>query len=329
MKNENKYFRFLFLLLTAIQVKAQLTDTATLKRFTINVLDSINRKPLSDVLISNPNDRTTFIGDKNGTLDLIVKNDFLEDTLYIVRQNYLTKKISLNTITDQKTILLSPKSLPVSSVMPSKPKNKSITLNFFERNESNHYLGLSYQLQPFAFLQVAQRFNAAAEGVLNSITLSQLVFLNDKWVREDSRNPDSRTQSYLSMQQSSFKLRIYAADANTGLPKEDLCSEIIEVKNFNNRNLIVNLKPYKITVPKGIFFVAIEWIRNDENLSKTVYNDQSINFNIKSYRPFITISTNEGASLNVYGLTFDNKWELVKDLSPDFTDLAISAEVSY
>lgn len=82
----------LFLLLVSTQVNAQLTDTTKLKRFTINVLDSINGQPLSDLLISNPNDRNTFIGDKNGTLDLIVKNDFLQDTLYIIRQNYMTKK---------------------------------------------------------------------------------------------------------------------------------------------------------------------------------------------------------------------------------------------
>ncbi|RQO77157.1 hypothetical protein DBR40_10895 [Pedobacter sp. KBW01] len=188
---------------------------------------------------------------------------------------------------------------------------------------------MSYQLQPFAFLQVAQKLNTIAEGMLNSITLGQLVFLNDKWVLENPRYPDSRSHSYLSMQQCSFKLRIYSADTHTGLPKEDLCNEIIEVKNFNNRNITVNLKQYKIMVPKGDFFVAVEWIRNDENMSKTTYNDESIAFNITSYRPFIGISTNEGPKLNVYGLTFFDKWEPLDNLSPDFTDLTISAEISY
>lgn len=320
----------LILLLLAIKTNAQLNDTTHVERFSFIIIDSLNKEPIANALISNPFERTTYLADKDGTLNLIVKNDFIQNTLYITKQNYFTKKICLKNLNNEKLILLSPKNNSTAKKIQPKLGSKSVTLNIFERNESNHYLGLSYQLQPFAFLQVAQKLNTIAEGMLNSITLSQLVFLNDKWVPEDTRYPDdSRSHSYLSMQQCSFKLRIYSADTHTGLPKEDLCNEIIEVKNFNNRNITVNLKQYKIMVPKGDFFVAVEWIRNDENMSKTTYNDESIAFNITSYRPFIGISTNEGPKLNVYGLTFFDKWEPLDNLSPDFTDLAISAEISY
>jgi len=318
----------LILLLAVIKVSAQASDSTQLKRFSFTLLDSLSMKPVSDVLFANPFDRNTYLTDKNGELNLIIKNDFLKDTLYITKQNYFAKKICISNLSNQKKILLSPKKSLRLKAVQQKNWGKSAVLNDFERNESKHYIGLSYQFQPFAFLQVAQKFNAAYEGQLNSVSLSQLVFLNDKWISEPG-TPDSRTHSYLAMQQSSCKLRIYSADANTGLPKEDLCNEVIEVKNFNNRNITVILKQYKINVPKGDFFIAIEWVRNDENRSKTTYNDQSLTFNVTSYRPFIAISTNEGPKLNVYGLNFFDKWEPLANLSPDFTDLAISAEISY
>ncbi|RQO77158.1 hypothetical protein DBR40_10900 [Pedobacter sp. KBW01] len=82
----------LILLLLAIKANAQLNDTTHVERFSFTIIDSLNAKPIANALISNPFERTTYLADKDGTLNLIVKNDFIQDTLYITKQNYFTKK---------------------------------------------------------------------------------------------------------------------------------------------------------------------------------------------------------------------------------------------
>ena len=104
-----------------------------------------------------------------------------------------------------------------------------------------------------------------------------------------------------------YRIRLYGFNEITEEPDDDLFNEAIEVKSSSNID-VINLKGRNIMIPKGKFYIAIEWIIIEEN--KVIPTSKDINgkkYHWIYYRPAIGLEkTNEG--LRIWQLSLDNKW---------------------
>lgn len=299
-----------------------------INRVTILITDSTTKKPIIGALVSCKARLTYTMADKQGKVGLLASRT---DSIYVEMQNYLSKKIRIKDVVNGK-IQLNVKRSTINSFRKING-TKKLTLNEFNIAHVKHYIGFPDPLNPLPYQQVAQLFHNPAEFyMLNKISIAQLFFNNvntevseDRTVIHNEKNFDSdsynlhngRAYKYKDLQNATFRVRIYRAN-DTGYPAEDLCNEEIKVPTEYASKIVTNLSKYKIMVPKGDFFVAIQWLPNIDNASQISYNTFSTT-KLTGFKPFVGVEPIKDEEATFFVKDYSGNWQK----SPDKGKLAI------
>ncbi|RYE55797.1 MAG: hypothetical protein EOP48_09410 [Sphingobacteriales bacterium] len=260
--------------------------------------------------------RLAITTEKDGIFSIPGDLEKMRDTLVLSAQNYIILKVALDKLSGIDTLFLN--KLAADSIPAEFIAKKDSLLNDFDRKDIVYYAGIHTETSLFEYLQLAQQFDVSQRGILlKSVVINRLAFM----VNSDNGG----------LQFTRFRIRIYDLDTLTGGPGRDLCSQLIEIKNRERRQLRVNLTQYKIALPSRTFFVAIEWLRDFDNMGYSTVFDEKLWKEVKhvNYRPAIGISPLKGKKLNIWGLNMKREWKPYTYFSPDYTDLAIEATIAY
>lgn len=313
---------------------ALFTQTLVLKgqeinRFRILIADSVTKKPIIGALVSCKNRLTYTMADKQGKVDLVAAKT---DSIYIETQGYLPKKIKIEEVKNGQVRLVVKKPTAIDFKEIKSPKK--IMYNDFNVKHVKHYVGFPNPFNPLPYLQVAQLFHNTAEVcMLEKITVAQLFFDNLKvaaseqgfyWYNDDVEDIDplgrlySRAYRYKDLQNATFRVRIYRMD-DAGYPAEDLCNEEIKVIATYGDQIHVNLSKYKIMVPKGNFFIAIQWLPTIGNASQITYTTFSTT-KLTGFKPFVGLQPINDKERTFFVKDYSGNWLP----SPDKAKLAIA-----
>lgn len=261
------------------------------------VVNSIDKQPISFASVLNITRHTGTNCDVFGNFELEILGG---DSVIISCVGFEPSSFIIDS-TKVKDIQLNPKqnALATIELFSSKFENQK-TLNPFTKCSFNWYANSG------AVKQVAQEFFASENCKLMSLKIcrGQAIF-----------KPGGKAL---------YRIRLYKSNETTYQPGEDLYDEPIEIKSHSNSDE-VDLQNQNIRIPKGKFYIAIEYITIEEN--KVVEN---VDYNGKKtqwiyYRPEIGVEAKEQTEiLRIWQLTYDNKW--IPWLSKR---LRISAKVAY
>lgn len=279
-----------------------------------HLVDAVSKKAIPYVSVSLVRSKQAMNTEQDGILTIPGDISRNPDTVIFSAQNYLTVKTQLYKLNGRDTLSLRPVVFQNSVNIPASITGKDSVLNDFNWHDVAYFAGLHTPTARFEYLQLAQLLKAPAPNTsLKKIFVCRL----GRVLNYDEQS------NIAGLETARFRLRIYDADKTTGLPGRDLCNEIIEVKNYTDADVSVDLNKYKITIPNEKFFVAIEWLRIYDNAVYAMRRDER---NL-AYKPTIGISPKAGGQLNIFGLTYAHKWEPFTYFSPFGTDLAIKATV--
>jgi 5-hydroxyisourate hydrolase-like protein (transthyretin family) len=299
------------------------------KNNVFHVIDSETAKPVPSVSITIVQAALSITTEKDGIFVIPGDLEKMRDTIILYTQNYSTIKIPLNKLSTMDTIGM--KKLTTTNNTIKLAVDNDTLLNNYNRLDVGNYVGLHIGNAEFKYLQIAQRFEAPRAGsVLKKVTINRLAFYVHKGIIDKYGNFDERQYPYSELEHTKFRIRIYDADPITGNPGKDLCTQIIEVKSTDQKQLATNLTNYNIQIPNKTFFVAVEWLRDYLSMGY-VHIDDAIGKRKGhvNYRPAIGLSPSKGDKLNIWALNLNHEWKPYTYHSPDFTDLAIKAVVGF
>lgn len=302
--------------------KIQTVRGQEINRLMFFIADSTTKKPIVGALVSCKARLTYTMANKQGQVSLIAAQN---DSIYIEMQNYAPKKIRINDMEEGKILLAKKKVKAID--FKEINGTKKITLNEFNIENVKHYVGFPNPFNPVPYQQIAQRFyNPGESYMLDKITIAQLFFdnlniaVNDNHFYVSNKNikenysynwDNSRVYNYMDLQSATFRLRIYCAN-DAGYPAEDLCNEEINVVTENSDKIVANLSKYKIIVPKGGFFVAIQWLPNIENASQIAYDTFSTT-KLTGFKPFVGIVPAKDKGLSFFVKDYSGNWQKSAD----------------
>lgn len=284
---------------------------------TFQVIDSLTRKAIPSVSITIVRAKLAISTEKDGVFSIPGNLSKMRDTLIVEAQGYMAHKVLLHKLHGMDSLRLVRSQRRIQGI-PSDYRQE-IELNQFEKFDVTHYAGLHTETSSFDYLQLAQQFYLPKPGgQLMKIYVSRLAFRLNNLRQEDA----------VGMEPTKFRLRIYEADTIKGGPGEELCEQVIEVRDKDSQYLEINLSNYKIIIPRNSFFVAIEWMRDFTNQGYVLVQEKSVRpVQTINYRPAVGVSPVKGTNLNIWGLNLKKQWKPYTYFSPDFTDLAITAVV--
>jgi hypothetical protein len=284
-----------------------------------HIVDSDTKLPIPSVSVSIIRARLAINTENDGIFSIPGDLSRMRDTIIFAVQNYKVFKSPIRELKGQDSIQL------VRDPFLAPPKQSvsklDTLLNDFNSSDIEHYAGINERATSFELLQLAQRFDSPKiRGVLKNVSIYRLVF---------TLNGEGQ-MNYGGMEYTKFRVRIYGLDSLTRGPGRDLCSKVIEAKSNGRRRIKIDLTNLNIIIPDPEFFVAVEWVRDFHNMGYVRLNnaDGSTTDRVINYRPAIGISPVKTNDLNIWGMNFRRAWLPYRYFSPDFTDLAIKAEVS-
>ncbi len=320
--------QFLIILLALVTVTAK----AQLKNNTFHIVDTQTLKPIASATIAILRAGLSITTEKDGIFSIPGDLSEMRDTVAISAQLYITLKMPLASLSKLDTIKLQQQDITTAETRLM--VNADTLLNNYNRFDVGNYVGLHTGKGEFKYLQIAQKFDAPQSKTwLKKIDIERLAFHFDKFKPLPTKGTSilNGQYEYTELEHTKFRLRVYDVDLVTGGPGKDLCNKIIEIKSREDNLLSINLKSYNIVIPNKSFFVAVEWMRDYMNMG-LVHIDYNNGAKMKAYtnyRPAVGLSPSKGGSLNIWALNLNQRWSLYTDHSPDFTDLAIKATVSY
>jgi hypothetical protein len=293
---------------------------------TFYFIDDETHKPVPSVSVAIVRAGLSITTEKDGVFSIPGDLDKMRDTIIFYVQNYQLRKIQLRQLAGLDTIRL--KKTPAIPNSIKVPFKADTLLNDYKKQDVGYYTGLHTGDSTFEYLQLAQQFDVPRAGTfLKNVTIHRLAFnLNYEWSPSDAYQ-----YKWTELEHTKFRIRIYDIDLATGEPGQDLCNQIIEIKDRDESKVGTNLKSYNILIPHKTFFIAIEWLRDYYNMTYTnIYNpDKRKIKTFMNYRPSIGVSPIKGSKLNIWSLNLKHEWRPFTYYSPDFTDLAIKAVVGY
>ncbi|GAA4327713.1 hypothetical protein GCM10023149_31280 [Mucilaginibacter gynuensis] len=238
----------------------------------------------------------------------------LSDTLWVSCDGYQPAKVPINQFVNNWVISLQKNTLKKRPKSQIKTNNK-VELNNLSNERLRHFTGIERWLEPFNYIQLAQKFNApSVNSKLKKITVQLYISL------------------YQPMHDSCmFRVHVYDMDKSTEGPGAELTEEGILVKSYARINVKVNIPDIHISGKN--FFVSIEWLRipfNRADIQNEIYvpRDRG-SFKNKMFKPIIGMSNKKGEFINTWAMNFKHEWQLYTYFVPYLTDFAISAEVEY
>ncbi|TCD01175.1 peptidase associated/transthyretin-like domain-containing protein [Pedobacter psychroterrae] len=283
---------------------------------TFHVIDIATNLAVPSVSVVIVRAKLAITTEKDGIFSIPGNLGKMKDTLILSAQNYTTLKLPLYKLDVIDTLYLMKVSVDSVSALSNLPQDS--LLNDFNRKDIVNYAGIHTETSLFEYLQLAQRFDVKQSGIqLKGVVVNRLAFSVDF--------------NSAGLEVTTFRVRIYDIDTVTGKPGMDLCRQLIEIKDKDNRQFKINLSQYNIILPHKTFFVAIEWLRDFRNMGYATVYDEKLSRNVQhiNYRPAIGISPVKGPKLNIWGLNMKREWKPYTYFLPDFTDLAIKATIAY
>ncbi|MBC7759876.1 MAG: hypothetical protein H7069_13540 [Phormidesmis sp. FL-bin-119] len=284
---------------------------------TFHVIDSVSGKAIPAVSITIIRAKLAISTEKDGVFNIPGDLTKMRDTVIVEAQGYMAHKVLLHKLHSMDSLRLVRSRRRIQGI-PSDYRQE-IELNQFKKFDVTHYAGLHTETSSFDYLQLAQQFYLPKPSAqLIKIYVSRLAFRLNNLRQEDA----------VGMEPTKFRLRIYEADTIKGGPGEELCEQVIEVRDKDSQYLGINLSDYKIIIPSNSFFVAIEWMRDFTNQGYVLVQQKSGRpVQMINYRPAVGVSTVKGTNLNIWGLNLKKQWKPYTYFAPDFTDLAVTAVV--
>ncbi len=150
----------------------------------------------------------------------------------------------------------------------------------------NDYSGCGISAIPSTgpIVQLAQHFESPSDAILSKIYIC----------KEASK--------------SLFRIRLYSEDPYSGKPARDLVDTVIQVLSAK-RHVEVDVEKMRIAVPKGNFFIAIEWLCIPYNEIKVRRKSEPAGYKI-FYGPYISFQRRKLFDLNppVWLLDRQGQW---------------------
>lgn len=268
--------------------------------YQFRLIDQVSKQPIAYATVGLVQQNTGASTDSEGLLSLkdVVNS---ADSVIVSCLGYESKRLSLVhlSIQDINTIELESKVYTIQAIeiKPEEFSEKGVTLN--EIIKKNYPIG---EISGQYTQQSARKFELTTEQ--GRSLLKSVNFL---------------VKRHSSHQISTFKVRIYAVNPNSGKPGVDLLTNtIIRTVHKNDEVIKVDLSKYSIVVSDPGFFVAFEWIKTKENSTQLRQPDGSFK---EAFVPLIGIT--RGKSASCWTLNYKNDW-----LNTWTFDLAISAEIS-
>ena len=245
---------------------------------------------------------------EDGFFNLTSINKKVNDTLIISCTGYETLKIPIAQIAlvnNANNFQLTEHQTNLEEVIVTNKKvlNTSV-LNDFKKCGNSFITSSGYQTQ------LAQHFSTPTDNsVLTGIKICRM------------------SNGILGPEKTIFRIRVYGFDTLTKSPKNDLCSEIIEVKS-SAKFITLDMEKFKIKIPDKDFFVAIEWLKIPYNENKTKIKLNGSEVENITYRPSIGWTDNENSNVEAWMLDYNNKWRPMFRTSGK-TSVSISVTVKY
>jgi hypothetical protein len=255
------------------------------------ITSAVTKEKIPNATIKNIVTNETTNANAEGVFKLKVNST---DSILITCIGYQNKTVCANDVQFVKEITLIENSGLLNEVVVNTNGKKTIVLNDFS-NCGNYFL-VSGGFQ----LQAAQSFQI--EG-----GYTRLKGINICKEREHAK----------------FRVWIYDVDTISGGPSTKLLEDIIIVKTAK-RNVTINVEKYNVKIPNDVFFIAVEWLFEDENR----YWEKQKSFNgvklkVPNYEPGISQRINNNIDKNyTWGLHKNGKWHISR------MTLLISAELS-
>lgn len=123
-----------------------------INRVTIFITDSTTKKPIIGALVSCKTRQTYTMANTQGKVDLLAAKS---DSVYLEKQNYISKKIRIADVENGKVQLVL--KMATGIVFKEIKGTKKITLNEFNIDHVKHYVGFPDPFHPLPYQQVAQR----------------------------------------------------------------------------------------------------------------------------------------------------------------------------
>jgi hypothetical protein len=242
---------------------------------------------------------------EDGSFHLVSSNK-LNDTLIVSCVGFSTFRIPVDIfnkgeniieLTEQQTVL-------ADVVVTRKTTWTHKTLNDFSKCGNNFITSGGYQTQ------LAQHFQVSEENsILTEIKICRM------------------STAVVAPEKTIFRIRIYDIDTLKKSPSSDLCDQIIEIKT-RSKTVSVNLKKYKIHIPKKDFFVAVEWLKIPYNESKSKLKVNGKEIEHITYSPSIGWTDNVNSKMEAWMLDYKNIWRPMFKMN-NKTSVSISATVKY
>lgn len=265
------------------------------KTYLISLKDSITQKEIQYATIGLKKVNTGGTTDQNGHYTLKVSD--LTDTIIISCLGYRPIITKVATLKENLTnsFYLSPITYNISEVsIHPKQLKRVLTLNQIQKKIYKTNFSTNGFLQ-----QVARFFPAPHEE--GNYYLGKVKILTS------------------SVKSASYSLRIYENNSgNKGPGKDILLHQLIVSANKDIQ--IIDLSNYKLKMPTDGFYVAVEWLKTEENLTHwKVGNTEAIVYDpsIKGYRVM------DVKELSSWSLNYRGEW---RQLASGF-NLAIEVEL--
>lgn len=292
---------------------------------TFHVVDFNTKEPIPYTSIKILKAKLAITTEADGVFNIPGDLAAMRDTIVLSAQTYVPFKIPLSRLASTdiiKLIKIEGKDQQAQIKLSTK-----LTLNDYPDDDIGLYAGVATDNAPFNYLQIAQHF---VTNTPNNRLVSVTINKPSDWLL------------------TKFRIKIYDTNLETGGPGADLCDQVIDIDNEDEVNarlnrqgsyrkyvesklITVDLREYNVIIRNKSFFVAVEWLRDFFNATKTpVYNKVTNKVDTAIvFRPYIGISPIKGKKLNIWVMQLDGKWKTYDHFFPFGTDLAIKATVGY
>lgn len=270
-----------------------------------SIMNARTGKPIPFVTVGLLRANRGTTASEAGIFILEVDSERSADTLIFTSVGYETLRLPFNRTTAMPlSIKMTEKAQVLKEVVITNRPNKTLVLNNF-KSCGNSFVGSSgYQTQ------LAQHFKVDVEdALLKEVKICRM------------------GMAILDPEKTRFRIRIYGMDAVTGAPSADLCAEVIEVKT-KSQIIRVDLVPYQIRIPQQDFFVAIEWMKIDYNVKRSIVSENGKEVTHITYRPSIGWTDKQDDKMEAWMLDYRGKWRPMFRAG-NMTSVSISATVEY
>ena len=230
-----------------------------------NVLDQVNRKPISFVNIGILNSNVGTISNDDGSFVIRIPKSYLKDTLIFSAIGYGRRSIPVSSISGNEriTISLRERVINLKPVMVSAKREKKID---FRLGNRHHYGRILYADSVAAGSAIALLIENKHPNYYPNLTYPVFV---EKALLKIHKN---------TVGEFKVRVRLLEVDStNHNLPGKDILNESVVVKSRIKKGwLTFDLSSYNLKIAQPRFYLMFEWIMEDKD--RLALMDQYVQF---------------------------------------------------